>query len=133
MEEELAKADWPSGIGIGHSRWASHGQPSDANAHPHTDCSGHFMIVHNGIIENFRELRAELKAKGHRFTSETDTEVIPHLIEELYAGDLEQAFQGAIERLRGEMCIRDRCNEELGMGVGPCWIGYGRHWCKLAC
>lgn len=105
LEEELAKADWPSGIGIGHSRWASHGQPSDANAHPHADCSGHFMIVHNGIIENFRELRAELKAKGHRFTSETDTEVIPHLIEELYAGDLEQAFQGAIERLRGAYAL----------------------------
>ncbi len=105
LEAELQTVDWPSGVGIGHSRWASHGEPSDINAHPHSDCNGHFMIVHNGIIENFRELRAELEAKGHRFSSQTDTEVVPHLVEELYAGNLEQAFLGAVKRLRGAFAL----------------------------
>lgn len=105
LAEELNVDEWVGAIGIGHSRWASHGRPSDENCHPHTDCSGHFMVVHNGIIENFRELRQELEQRGHRFSSETDTEVIPHLIEELYEGDLEQAFMAAIERLQGAFAL----------------------------
>ncbi|MBI4055183.1 MAG: glutamine--fructose-6-phosphate transaminase (isomerizing) [Elusimicrobia bacterium] len=81
--EELLKKDPPKGIrGIGHSRWASHGKPSEENAHPHTDCKKEIVIVHNGIIENYFSLREELGTKGHRFSSETDTEVITHLLEE---------------------------------------------------
>ena len=71
-------------IGIGHTRWATHGVPNDANAHPHTDCSGTLAVVHNGIIENYTELKRQLLSRGHTFLSETDTEVIAHLIEEEY-------------------------------------------------
>src|ERR1700757_2778018 len=75
-------------VGIGHTRWATHGKPTLINAHPHADCTGNIHLIHNGIIENFRELRAELMAQGHEFTSDTDTEVLPHLIEQLYEGDI---------------------------------------------
>ncbi len=71
-------------IGIGHTRWATHGAPNDINAHPHTDCKNRFAIVHNGIIENYADLKRQLIARGHRFLSETDTEVVAHLIEENY-------------------------------------------------
>ncbi|MFW6150338.1 MAG: glutamine--fructose-6-phosphate transaminase (isomerizing) [Chloroflexota bacterium] len=89
---------------IGHTRWATHGGVSDANAHPHTDCTGRVAVAHNGIIENYHQLRRELAAKGHRFASETDTEVIPHLIEDELtagAGTLEQAVLNATHRLEG--------------------------------
>jgi len=90
-------------IGIAHSRWATHGNPSKRNSHPHTSCDGSIAIVHNGIISNFMTLREELKAKGHRFKSETDSEVIAHLIEENYnnGGDFERAVRSAMERLEG--------------------------------
>lgn len=91
--------------GIGHTRWATHGVPSDENAHPHGDCSGRFWVVHNGIIENYRELKEELAARGHRFLSQTDTEVIPHLIESLYEGDLVRAVGAATRRLRGSYAV----------------------------
>jgi len=91
--------------GIGHTRWATHGRPSDENSHPHFDCSQKFAIVHNGIIENYVELRDELKAKGHIFISETDTEVIAHLIEELYNGNLFEALTIAISRLVGSFAV----------------------------
>src|SRR5512140_3533881 len=73
--------------GIGHTRWATHGQPSLMNAHPHVDCSGSFAVVHNGVIANFRELKLQLLSEGHQFVSETDTEVIPHLVEKFYTGN----------------------------------------------
>ena len=73
-------------IGIGHTRWATHGEPSDVNAHPHTDPSGQFVVVHNGIIENFLTLREELQAVGHDFTSDTDTEILAHLVAQEYDG-----------------------------------------------
>lgn len=92
----------PGPCGIGHTRWATHGRPTDQNAHPHTDCRGEIATVHNGIIENFEELRAELIALGHHFVSDTDTEVIPHLLEQ-YGGnhDLEAAVRKAEIRLKG--------------------------------
>lgn len=92
-------------IGIGHTRWATHGKPSELNAHPHTDCTGKVAVVHNGIISNFQSLREELESRGHKFSSETDTEVIAHLIEEEYRGDLKEAVMKAIERLKGSYAI----------------------------
>jgi len=94
-------------LGLGHTRWSTHGAPTDENAHPHTDCTATVAVVHNGIIENYADLRAELSRAGHLFTSETDTEVIPHLIEEeLSAGrDPETAFRRAIDRLEGSYAV----------------------------
>lgn len=87
--------------GIGHTRWATHGAPSERNAHPHTDCTNQIAVVHNGIIENFAELREELIAKGHTFTSDTDTECIAHLVEENYHGDLFEAVRVVSNSLSG--------------------------------
>lgn len=86
---------------IFHTRWATHGAPTKANAHPHTDCKGEFYVVHNGIVENFEELTSFLKQKGHRFSSKTDTEALAHLIEELYEGDLFEAVRAALGRVVG--------------------------------
>ena len=82
LECELSKQNLFSHTGIGHTRWATHGEPIEINAHPHLDCTNKISVVHNGIIENYSELKKELQNKGHRFKSETDTEVIAHLIEE---------------------------------------------------
>jgi glucosamine--fructose-6-phosphate aminotransferase (isomerizing) len=91
----------PAHVGIGHTRWATHGPPTDDNAHPHTDCTGRIAAIHNGIIENYRELRAELQAAGHVFSSETDTEVIPHLLEARAGYSLGDAALYARQRLEG--------------------------------
>src|ERR1035437_4421728 len=80
-----------AGVGLGHTRWATHGRPSDLKAHPHSDCTGRITVVHNGIVENYRELRDELEAAAHPLQSETDTEVVAHLVEDAYAGDLGDA------------------------------------------
>src|SRR5439155_1236001 len=99
---EKLNANMPTGkLGIGHTRWATHGKPTYINAHPHTDCHGKIFVVHNGIIENFAELKAELKADGHEFPSETDTEVVPHLIEKYYKGDCLAAVRAALNRTQG--------------------------------
>jgi glucosamine--fructose-6-phosphate aminotransferase (isomerizing) len=96
----------PSHIGLGHTRWATHGAPTTENAHPHSDCSGNLVVVHNGIIENYHSLREELLAKGHRFSSETDTEVLAHLIEEYLQGDdLVAAVRKALERVEGSYAL----------------------------
>ena len=86
LEDALEADPVAGGLGIGHTRWATHGEPSEINSHPHLDCAGDLAVVHNGIIENYLALRADLEAKGHVFRSQTDTEVIPHLIEELLKG-----------------------------------------------
>jgi len=91
--------------GIAHTRWATHGRPNDANAHPHTDCSGQLALIHNGIIENYREIKDGLLAAGHRFTSETDTEVLAHLIEQEYDGNLVEAVRRALQGVRGAYAI----------------------------
>ncbi len=88
-------------IGLGHTRWATHGEPSEANAHPHTDCSGNLVVVHNGIIENYYTLREQLKEQGHRFNSETDTEVLAHLVEKHLKDDLPQAVRKALDEVEG--------------------------------
>ena len=100
------KGNVPMGsLGIGHTRWATHGRPSDVNSHPHTDCHGDFAIVHNGIIENYLSLKEELIAKGHVFKSETDTEVVVHLLEEVYTGDFIAAVRAVLERIEGSYAL----------------------------
>jgi len=107
LERRLAESPVSGNIGIGHTRWATHGVPSERNAHPHTDCRGEVVVIHNGIVENFLELRRELAAEGHTFTSETDTETIPHLVERYLAeGEgLEGAVRQALRRIKGAHAI----------------------------
>ena len=100
------KGNVPVGnIGIGHTRWATHGRPSDVNAHPHVDCHNDFAIVHNGIIENYLSLKEELIEKGHVFKSETDTEVVVHLLEEVYNGDFVVAVREVLRRIEGSYAL----------------------------
>ena len=94
-----------AGIGLAHTRWATHGRPNDLNAHPHVDCTGAITVIHNGIIENFRELRDGLEARGHVLSSETDTEALAHLVEEAYAGDLADAVRAALARVEGAYAV----------------------------
>ena len=122
----------PGFTGIGHTRWATHGAPTDLNAHPHTSNDGKFAVVHNGIIENYLELRRELVEKGYRFESETDTEVVVHLLEMYYQGDLMRAVMKASSRLHGSYALGIVCADEpetvfvvreaspliLGAGIG---------------
>jgi glucosamine--fructose-6-phosphate aminotransferase (isomerizing) len=105
LEEELGGVYSGSFIGIGHTRWATHGRPSYHNAHPHCDCGQDFAVVHNGIIENYLELKDGLMEKGHNFVSETDTEVLAHLLEEYYEGDLESAVRNVLETIRGSYAM----------------------------
>jgi len=97
--------DTVSHIGLGHTRWATHGPPSEINAHPHSDCTGEIVVVHNGIIENYHSLREKLKKKGHTFTSETDTEVLAHLIEDHLEDDLVAAIREAIKEVDGSFAL----------------------------
>jgi glucosamine--fructose-6-phosphate aminotransferase (isomerizing) len=102
LESQLAGGILEARTGIGHTRWATHGAPNTRNAHPHTDCAGIIAVVHNGIIENATALRTMLSERGHRFTSDTDTEVIAHLVEQFYAtGSLEDAVAQALQHLEG--------------------------------
>ncbi len=117
-------------VGIGHTRWATHGRVCRENAHPHGSCDKKFAVVHNGIIENFKELKMELEEKGHKFSSETDTEVIVHLIEENYAGNLEKAVMETVKRLQGSYAIAVLSTYEKNKIVGarkesPLVIGIG--------
>ena len=122
-------------LGIGHTRWATHGRPNDTNAHPHPDCTGVLTVVHNGIIENFTELKSELEHEGHTFRSETDTEVLSHLVERYYFGearhDLEQAVRLALQCVTGAYAIAVVSSEQpdvlIGarLGGGPLIVGVG--------
>ncbi|KYO65493.1 glutamine--fructose-6-phosphate transaminase (isomerizing) [Thermovenabulum gondwanense] len=104
--EEKLQGELPKGsLGIGHTRWATHGKPSDVNAHPHEDCTGDFIVVHNGIIENYLEIKEWLEEQGHKFKSETDTEVIPHLIEHYYDGDLFETVKKVVNMLKGSFAL----------------------------
>lgn len=105
LEKKLKVDTLTGNMGIGHTRWATHGRPSDVNSHPHSDCTGNFVVVHNGIIENYMHLKEQLIAKGHVFTSETDTEVVAHLLEEHYAGDFEVAVQKVLADITGSYAL----------------------------
>ncbi|MGQ9916253.1 MAG: glutamine--fructose-6-phosphate transaminase (isomerizing) [Bryobacteraceae bacterium] len=105
LEENLRLSPADGWYGIGHTRWATHGRPTEENAHPHRDSRGNIVVVHNGIIENYLELKTELESRGHRFETETDTEIIPHLVEEHFQGNLEEAVRLAADRLKGIFAI----------------------------
>ncbi len=124
-------------LGVGHTRWATHGEPSKINAHPHLGQDGRIALVHNGIIENYAELKAELERKGHRFKSQTDTEIAAHLVEHYYRGDLREAFRSAMERMRGFFAFvvvsRDEPNRLLACKrSNPLVIGVGKNECFVA-
>jgi len=105
LEEALRLDPVDGSCGIGHTRWATHGRPSEENAHPHRDCKGEIVVVHNGVVENYLALKRELIAAGHVFATETDTEVIAHLVEASYQGDLAEAVRAAARRLKGLFAI----------------------------
>ena len=131
MEGQAKDTKIDGKCGIGHTRWATHGEPTKINAHPHKDCTGKIAVIHNGIIENFEELRSELKERGHKFISDTDTEVLPHLLEEYYEGDLLLAMQRLIGRIKGSGAIvamsTDSPDEIIGARVtSPLIVGVSR-------
>lgn len=124
-------------VGVGHTRWATHGKPSEENAHPHRDCSGKLVIVHNGIIENYQELAAQLVSEGHEIRSETDTEILIHLIEKYYEGDLLAAVRAALAHVRGSYAIAVMSADEPDKMVGarnasPLVVGLSSHGNFLA-
>ncbi|MGO4499820.1 glutamine--fructose-6-phosphate transaminase (isomerizing) [Paenibacillus sp. 2RAB27] len=137
LESKLDETPLNGSVGIGHTRWATHGKPSDVNSHPHTDNSLKFSVVHNGIIENYITLKEELIAKGHVFVSETDTEVISHLIASLYEGDILKAVQKAVKHMTGAfalgvltefepdrlVAVRQASPLIIGIGEGENFIG----------
>ena len=136
LAARLKESPLPGRTGIGHTRWATHGVPSDRNAHPHTDTSGAFVVVHNGIVENFRTLRDELEAAGVEFRSETDTEVLAHLVAAAYKGDLKAAVRSTIARASGAYALVAMTSHEpdrivaarmisplvVGLGVGETFL-----------
>jgi len=130
LETILKKAPLSGAYGLGHTRWATHGRPSEENAHPHRDCSGRIVIVHNGIIENYLPLKRKLKEEGHVFTTETDTEVIAHLIEKHFKGSLENAVRAALAGLEGAFAIAAISADNPGTIVAaklgpPLIVGFG--------
>src|SRR3954452_15393639 len=118
LQDALADRTPHAGIGLAHTRWATHGRPNDLNAHPHQDCTGDITVIHNGIIENFRDLREGLEARGHVLASETDTEAIAHLVEEAYAGDLADAVRAALRLVEGAYALVVMHKREVSRLVG---------------
>ena len=131
LEEILVAHPLEGSAGIGHTRWATHGRPSDSNAHPHLDCKGHIAVIHNGIIENHAALRADLIKKGHTFASETDTEVVAHLLEEYYKGDLVAAVRDTLKAVSGAYALGVLCADAPDQlvfarnGASPLIVGLG--------
>lgn len=131
LADEVESNPLKGRVGIGHTRWATHGRPSIANSHPHLDCSGQFAVVHNGIIENYLDLRERLEGEGHIFRSQTDTEVMAHLVEKYYNGDLRDAVRRAIAELHGAFAFgviaRDHPDELLAVRrFSPLVVGIGQ-------
>jgi glucosamine--fructose-6-phosphate aminotransferase (isomerizing) len=130
LDESLKASPLDGRCGLGHTRWATHGRPSEENAHPHRDCSGNFVIVHNGIIENYLPLKEELTREGHVFRTETDTEVIVHLVEKHFQGTLEEAVMMASRKLEGAyavavMSVRDPDKIVVAKTGPPAVVGLG--------
>jgi glucosamine--fructose-6-phosphate aminotransferase (isomerizing) len=131
LVEKLNGSSSGGTTGIGHTRWATHGRPTEGNAHPHSDCSGKIVVIHNGIFENFAVRKAALAAAGHRFASETDTEVFAHEVEQAFRGDLLQAVREAAARLTGAYAVVVSSSEEPGVLVAarsgpPIVLGLGQ-------
>ncbi len=136
LEEHLEQEFLDGSLGIGHTRWATHGEPSDINSHPHTNCSGDIVVVHNGIIENYMSIKAMLMEQGYVFRSETDTEVLAHYVDFFYDGDLIEAVQKVLEKIRGSyafavisrkepdkiVCVRKENPLIVGIGNGENFI-----------
>ncbi len=130
LEERLEKENMSGQVGIAHTRWATHGCPSERNTHPHSDCRSNIYVVHNGIIENYKALREELVKSGHRFESDTDTEVISHLIESHFSGNLEEAVLNALKHIEGAYAIAVIAKEEptkiiVAKNSSPLVVGIG--------
>ena len=129
LKAELETQALTGTLGIGHTRWATHGKPNDVNAHPHATEDGQIVIIHNGIIENYLALKEGLQARGHRFLSETDSEVLAHLIEEAYSGDLEAAVRAALKQVRGAygIVVTHAAHREIvaARTVSPLVMGVG--------
>jgi glucosamine--fructose-6-phosphate aminotransferase (isomerizing) len=131
LAEEVRRHPIAGTCGIGHTRWATHGRPSEDNAHPHTDCSGTIALLHNGIVENYWALKDKLRAEGHVFTTETDTEVIVHLVEKHFRGSLEEALRAAVKELEGAFAVACISSRDPGKivaarnGPGPVVVGFG--------
>jgi glucosamine--fructose-6-phosphate aminotransferase (isomerizing) len=123
LASSLAAEPLPGEWGLGHTRWATHGRPTEENAHPHQDCGGRIVVVHNGIIENHLELKQRLVEEGHRFVTQTDTEVLAHLVESVYRGSLEEAAREALARVRGVYALvllhRDEPQRLVAARMGP--------------
>jgi len=122
--EEVIRANPVEGtFGIGHTRWATHGRPTEENAHPHSDCHGDIVVVHNGIVENYLALKHQLQSEGHEFKTETDTEIIAHLVEKHFAGNLEEAVRTAVKELTGVFALavisRSDPNKIVAARSGP--------------
>ena len=138
LESIIRDHNYESHLGIGHTRWATHGKPTDINAHPHSDCSGKVMVVHNGIIENYLSLKKTLIAEGHVFRSETDTEVIAHLIERyLHDGNLLEAVRKALHKVKGTYALAVISNADPDKIIAarkgsPLIIGWGKEEYLLA-
>src|SRR5437016_2219293 len=105
LEETIRINPMDGPYGIGHTRWATHGRPTEENAHPHRDCTGDIVVVHNGIVENYLALKQQLQLEGHKFVTETDTEVIAHLVEKYYEGNLEDAVRRAVKEITGVFAL----------------------------
>ena len=130
LEKSLDKAPLNGSYGVGHTRWATHGRPCEENAHPHQDCTGSLVVVHNGIIENYLPLKRKLKEEGHTFRTETDTEVIAHLVEKYFKGSLEEAVLHAVQEIEGAYAIAVLSTQDKGKIVvvksgPPAVVGLG--------
>ena len=130
LEEVIRGKPLAGAYGIGHTRWATHGRPTEENAHPHRDCKGEIVVVHNGIVENYLALRSQLTAEGHKFVTETDTEVIAHLVEKYFQGNLEEAVRKSVRQVHGVFALSVISSKDPGKIVAarqgpPVVIGLG--------
>ena len=130
LEEVIRGKPLAGAYGIGHTRWATHGRPTEENAHPHRDCKGEIVVVHNGIVENYLALRNQLTAEGHKFVTETDTEVIAHLVEKYFQGNLEEAVRKSVRQVHGVFALSVISSKDPGKIVAarqgpPVVIGLG--------